>query len=284
MTSCITCDEFDIKKLILNEFKDFDFNKNQFMAFPDYLYDNDNCSQGRFVFETGWIQLTQCGFCPQLGSFGLTTDEDRQFIHIPFDKMQPSCVKLHDMMEAIDDLISNCMPFNMKPSIDSNKMKQLYTYRPIIKKRKITHYDPNKDNSDSDEYGEIQFDKRCKFNFLKSYPDKKLLTKFNVISKSGKTTPIHVSCMSDLDNYIKMNATVRIIATLSKIRADKVKNRDNQRIFATQFTILRMDFKKSISKGNSINIDDLQFKDEKNINRVVNDSPQYNFDDVECKY
>src|SRR5580692_3895964 len=93
--------DFDITKLTFTEV-DFKSDRTpmQGIAFPGYYYSSGQSST--LVFKTGPICLVQYGI-PKLSPKWIKDDRDREYIKVPYDLTQPSCVSLFSMLKSIDD-------------------------------------------------------------------------------------------------------------------------------------------------------------------------------------
>ncbi len=237
----------DVKKQelkIVNNLKQFDINKfkpikldedstyckgKQFLSFPQYNYskslNKEDLSQ--LVFNTGDIKLTTYGIT-KIGEYA-KTDSDRQYIKVPLDDSQESCRDLEKFGSDLDDWAENNKKEIFKESKTLEKMIDKYEFQKLVK-------EPNVEEDKLDKNGKKVFKpKYIKFKIDTDYNTKNINSVFFLkkVDENGKktVTKLNVKTMSDLDDYIKWNTTVKIIASVAKMwfskSADaKTKKRD----------------------------------------------------------
>lgn len=229
---------------IVNNLKQFDINKfkpvkldedsvyckgKQFLSFPQYNYskslNKEDLSQ--LVFNTGDIKLTTYGIT-KLGEYA-KTDSDRQYIKVPLDESQESCRDLEKFCDELDDWVENNKKEIFKESKTLEKMIDKYEFQKLVK-------EPNVDEDKLDKNGKKVFKpKYIKFKIDADFNTAIIKSVFFLkkVDENGKktVTKLNVKTMSDLDDYIKWNTTVKIIGSVAKMwfskSADaKTKKRD----------------------------------------------------------
>lgn len=243
----VLCDTFDVKNYGYTEMdmdpKNEDNKKrSQFMCYP--RYETKKHGENNFVFQTGWIKITQYGL-PGIHEKYYPTDESRNFVKVPMDPEQPNCVSLRNMLSKVDEFTEQ----NKKKIL--GKYAKLYTYQPIV--RKPT--DPNDDfdqieDSESDEGKEDKptNEQKVKFEYCKMKLDVNWQTKdiqtVVYVREGGKTSEhkhVPVSTASDLDQYLTWGSEVRMIVMMNKLWAAKAKDKSGTRSFGVGMKVMQME-------------------------------------------
>ena len=177
-----------------------------------YLIKHINCKN--VVIETDAIQLTAYGI-PRINEDYCPSDAYREYIMLPFDLSQSSCVTLKDTMKRADEYFAS-LPFKIK-LFGSKAGKHMY--HPIIRSKSFRE----EDDSDDDNYipkKNLPMD-YCKVKFIMNYDSngKKINETKTVLKTNGEA--IEVKTITDLSNYIKFRSVAKYTIMFQKIWACK---------------------------------------------------------------
>ena len=241
----IACEEFNANKLIFTEL-DTESNENLLISIPKYQYDE---TEKPFIFETDWIEMTQYGIPRKGEDYGYySNDTNRNFIDVPIDPNQWACAIMGNMLKQIDAKVINnnlyMASFAAEKYVSLNKMVKLFEYIPIVRQKKT--YD------DDELINPVEYKKRewypfCRFNFLETFPDKLIGTKFNRVLPNGTLVPINVKVMKDLNADLTLGSRVKMIVSAKHFYATKTKVPSKYvRIAGCTFNVIQMDIKPRI--------------------------------------
>lgn len=245
----IQCNKFNFNCLSFSDLI-VNYERDKLIMHCTSIYHNSN-KYVNFTFETKWIKLSQYGIPLNGPDPYYLDDKNRQFIKIPFDPNQQSCIELKNMLEKIDNKLINNLPlenFARLKRTTNDKINKLFEYLPIV--RSLDN--PRQFSDTVDKYvNEHQTHSYSKFKFLKTYDDK-IGTRFNSVLSDGVLEPLEVNCISDLDDILALNSEVKMLVCMNFL-ANKVRNpyRDNMREAECEFLVVRMDIKSCTYKSDT---------------------------------
>ena len=236
----IKCQNFKTDKMTFSEFNTKNQrNVSQMICFP--YYDNTDTTFN-LIFKTDPIKITQYGI-PKIGpktADFIKSDQDREYIKIPYDVSQPNSVELFKMLESIDKY----MP-TIQDKIFGTKSKQ-YKYSPIINEPREEEDDDQK-SKDKMKYVKIKFD--TDFN-----NDRQISTSIFINNEFGK--PVHVKnikTVSDVAEHVTWNGTIRLIIIVNKLWAAKTaKKKDDLKEYSLSLKALQIVVTEKSSNPSSI--------------------------------
>ena len=128
----VDCDNVEVKKLTFSKID----NANSRSVTQGISYANYDYMPGvkkNFVFKTKPIKFTQYGIPQktQKTEKWIKTDQDREYLRIPYDPLQPNAIALFKMLEAIDAHIET-----QKSAIFGENASK-YKYIKLVKERMI---------------------------------------------------------------------------------------------------------------------------------------------------
>lgn len=287
----ILCKEFKIKNFAISEFdmKISEANKQQFLAYPRYSYDNKINSQSGLTFQTGWIKLEQYGF-PTLGDYN-KTDETRNYVKIPLNLDLPDSKALYDMATEIDKyILANVATLVPKIYLAKAKFDKL-DYNPLIK-----------EPAEVDE-GKTPRLHGCKAKLDIDFNTKKIKTCIFVKevdqldTTKTRTVKKTVNTPTDLDEYLTWNCNVRFIINANKFYVQKATNPNKKYTYGMSLKIVQMEIEPR-EKNSSSDFSNYAFKnndDAETQTQTVpneldgdaindNENENYNEEDVEGEY
>ena len=248
---------------------------NQPLAYINYN-DTKRNAQTKLLVQSGRIKLITHGI-PPLDKEGSKNnyypdDTKREFIKVPLDPEQPSCVELRKHIEAADEWAGSN---EMKKKLFGKKADK-YQYQPCIKvPLKRDDDDDDEDNDDNlkkgkntkggkekKEYPVIEYVK-MKFNVVPN--GKGRLNKTKLKRVEGKTkTVVKANTITEIANEIKFLSEIKFIFYYSKIWANKVPAQGADKImYGIGFKIMAIEYTPNVGKSlNSANIDFLSEEEE----------------------
>jgi hypothetical protein len=168
------------------------------------LYDGAN-----ILLRTDPITIVKYGI-PCLGTAWCRIDSDRNFIKIPYDPDQESCVSLFKVLGEIDDYMVN----SCKQLFGSQSNK--YAYVPIVKE--IEHED-DEVNMRRKLYNRLSY---CKVKFNTNPVTGELTTR--VFRRDHVGEPYfsrETKTVTDLTYYLKFKSTAKFVIAVDKVWVDK---------------------------------------------------------------
>ena len=198
----IDCENFDVSKFSVEKWeKDTKFqNKGQYMTFPRYQFGKE---KKPFVFKTKPIKFVQYGVKKIDGEF-IKSDEQRDYMKIPFDENQPECVELFKMFETIDEYFKKNIVTILGPF---GTVSKLYSYQPIIRSP------PPKTEDDGKPDTRMKY---AKIKFSTNFNTKELDTKVYSL-ENNDLEKYEVKNMSQLEKHLRWNGVCKFIITASKV-------------------------------------------------------------------
>jgi hypothetical protein len=224
------------------------------LAYINYN-DQQRNAKTKLLVQTCNIKLTAHGI-PQLGGDYYKDDNDREFIKIPLDPNQQSCVELNLHLEKADEYFGSDA---IRKALFGKKAEK-YEYQPCIKQpqEKDDDDDDNDDSSkkkktkkDKKEYPKVNFCK-MKFNFVSDSNDKdKHFNKTKFIRRDGdKKSSVNLKTMTDIANELKYQSDVKFIFAYNKLWANKTPMPGAKTImYGVGFKIIAVEYVPSQSRG-----------------------------------
>ena len=212
----------------------------------------------KILIQSDKIKLTSHGI-PQLDKEGAVDgfyedDTKREFIKIPLDDSQPSCVALRQHLKKADEFFGSD---KLRKQLFGNRAKD-YEYQPCIKtpQSKPSEDDDKKSKSKSKEDDKpkpvIDYVK-MKFNMVyvgdgknKQHINK---TKLKRVGKEKKENVI-AETITDVANEIKWNSEIKFIFYYNKVWANKTPASGAKVItYGLGFKIMAIEYTPSVGKG-----------------------------------
>lgn len=209
--SIIKCNLFDSNKFnVPNELHENKFITGHKMMLPSY-------NNKKFVFETDPIRLTQYGI-PSLNNTYIKHDEDRMYVKIPYDKSQPSCVDLFNMLEEIDKLMENSKDHMF------GALSHKYKYVPLV--RNMLGLATN-DKEQNDYSKKFHY---CKVKFCKDFESSPGDVTTQVFKKDndGQSYPVDIKNVTDIAAHLVWQSTAKFVITMNKIWINNPNSNDYQ--------------------------------------------------------
>lgn len=199
------------------------------------------------------------------------TEKDRSFVKIPIDPEQPACMELNEMATALDNYAGD--KANRKTVLAGipSKLAQSYEYKPLIHEASEKMKEP-------------------KYNFFKAnldidYETGNILTKVFVKQPNGKNEQQQITCLKDIEKYLKWGCVFRCSIMIQKLWVSKGK------MFGTYAYGLGAKCMQIIIKEPGVNTSSAKdaynkfmFDDEGEVDEVANEAPQATPKSVEPKH
>lgn len=262
--------KINFKNLEITELKT---DSSQPIAFINYNDETLNSST-RMLVQTGKIKLTGHGI-PKLDKADsktnyYPTDDKREFIKIPLDSNQQSCVELRKHLELADEWAGSD---EMRKKLFGKKANK-YQYSPCIKTPQ-TFNDEDEDESDKkkekSKYPIIDYVK-MKFNISIENNSRINRTKLVKVSDNKKTT-VEANTITEIANQIHFLSEIKCIFHYMKIWANKTPGQGATKImYGLGFKIMSIEFTPGINK--MLDPDDLEFSSDKEEDIKVDDDDE----------
>jgi hypothetical protein len=227
--------EFDIKRLAFKYVNTDNKDATQINCFPKYKYEGD-VGNGvlrdgdNFIFTSDPITLTKGGI-PSLDEKWRKSDADRMFFWLGYDKSQPECVALFNVLREVDtymlkEINENKNSKKILAKLSSGKETALKNlqYTPAVK------LSPTRDDDDDDDDGKKDDNKNAKKYEPYERVKVRFSTKFDeslgpndpkeintVVFVKDKEKPERVSTPTDIAKLLYWNCTAKFVLAFSKI-------------------------------------------------------------------
>lgn len=214
-----------------------------------------NYNKNKLLFQTGKIRMTYHGIVRldnpnDKNSKGYyPTDDKREFIKIPLDPNQPSCMELHKFIMKWDDYFSQD---SIKKKL-FGKYADRYTYTSSIK---LPDRDPlvigeekMAKMKDPVEYVRVKFS----IEYMNK-ENKKITTKFiKIDSDTSSKEEIIVNTMTDVAGELNYNSEIRFIIHPAMLSIYKER-------YFTVYKVILVEYKQGLN--NRLDINNVQLKDD----------------------
>jgi hypothetical protein len=222
-------------------------NSNQFTCYGRYNYGKDSSPvNNQLVFKTEPIKLVTYGI-PQLGQYA-KTDKDRQYVKIPFDKTQESCVSLFKMFEALDSWANKNKDkfFTGKLS----KFAKIYDYTSIVRKPQeaIAIDDDEDDDAPKTKKASGEKPLYAKLRISTDWQSGEVDTTV-FLREDGTPTKQEVKTVSDMAALVTWQSTIQMICSCNKIWFGKSADKSGRRQYGLSFKILQCEVTEKVSGG-----------------------------------
>lgn len=199
---------------------------------------------GRLLVQADWMSLTHHGI-PLLATDDKPdryhkTDDTRQFIKIPIDVDQKSCMDIKAHFDAADKWAQSKA---VKKKLFKDKADQ-YRFIPTVKTPDPIDEDKKKPGKD---YPIIDY---IKMRFHTDFNNGTMLTRVNRVDQDKKRTPITVQTVTDIANEIGYKSNIKFVFYYSKIWADKTKPKGSDYFsYGLGLKVMVIDFEPNESMG-----------------------------------
>jgi len=219
--------------------------------------------ESKILIQSGKIRLTAHGIPPLHEKFA-PTDEKREFMKIPLDPEQSTCVTLRKHLEAADEFFGS--DEMMKKLF--GKRADKYIYQPCVRTPQTIVDDDDDDDKKSKKENTSKIPRhdfcKMKFNMIVHDGKKILKTKVEkVVTANGKSQNklIKPETITDLAEEIRLFSEVNFIFYYSKVWANTVPSQGSKFIpYGVGFKIMAIRFTPSANRG--INVDGLEIMSE----------------------
>ena len=217
-TPTIKCTEFDINKFFVEEVDpNSEINKQakgQLITFPRYKYTSKTIST--LSFKTKPIKMTQYGIKKIDGDY-IKDDSQRDYMKIPYDESQESCVELFSMLETIDKYFQD-----NKELVLGNTFKKAankFNYIPIVRTP------VEQDDEDETKKPKEPRMKYAKIKFDTDFRKNKELKTFVFVRENGVPELCKdLKTITQLTEHLKYMSICQFIISASKVWYSKSAN------------------------------------------------------------
>ncbi len=221
-------------------------NSNQFTCYGRYNYGKESSPvQNQLVFKTEPIKLVTYGI-PQLGQYA-KTDKDRQYVKIPFDKSQESCVSLFKMFEALDAwAIKNKDKFFTGKL---SKFAKIYDYTSIVRKpQEAIALDDDDEDAPKTKKASGEKPLYAKLRISTDWQSGDVDTTV-FLREDGVPSKQEVKTVTDMAALVTWQSTIQMICSCNKIWFGKSADKSGRRQFGLSFKILQCEVTEKVSGG-----------------------------------
>lgn len=280
--------KFDPSNVKFSRVENNEYAKTQKMSFPRYTCNKRG--EISVVIQTPIIQLTQYGI-PPLHEDYCKSDDDRQYIKIPFDPTQEEVMKLKEIFEEIDKIAGD----RDQELILGSKYKK-YAYVPIV--RKPQEKDDDSDDEDASasaytgpryEYFKAKINMDFKTKLVKTKVFKKLSEE--EAKEKGKKREIidNIKTITDLVQHITFKSKVKMLVSINKVWAAKSADKSGKKSYGVGLKVLQIEVEGSDKAGGVMDnfkddafIEDSDDEEESKIEKeVVHDAKKKEMVDVQ---
>jgi hypothetical protein len=285
----VRCENMNIEQFSISEVDTKnDRSKQQYIYYPRYDY-RGNINKASFVFQTDVIQMVQGGLPrkgdKEKGDTYYTEDSARDFIKVPLDPAQPSCVSLRKMLESMDQYVLDNKEEILWPILEQvystpknqislKKLKELKEKKPKEYKENILDkfeyqylirksQDPNNvlvggdsDNEDDDGNNKQQnANSMSKMDCAKmklsiDWNTKEITTGVFVRSNdSNKPVKVPVKTATELSEYVNYKCEARFMVMANKLYVLKNPMDKGIRKFGITLKIMQIETKPGAKSG-----------------------------------
>ena len=184
-----------------NQLGENERSKGQRIGYPRYR--NASGDDIRLFLQTPKMKLFSGGVPRIDAENGIASDNDRQFINVPFDLQNTESKMLYDKLCAIDSVYGSD---DMKKRLFGKKASK-YHHFPIVK-----HPEP-------DEKTGADRPPRMKLKFMTSYPDGEVQTQVFVTNSQGKREEQQLSTVTEFSELVRYQSENRYIINPAKMWA-----------------------------------------------------------------
>ena len=248
--STITCKKFNPTNISITELdENNERSKAQSIAYVHYQY-RETGKPEQFIFQTDDIKLTDYGI-PDLGEF-VKEDSERQYIKVPFDKTQKSCLELQSMLEKIDEYV-----LSNQENIFGETSK-LYKYVPLVREPIELEGIELKQHIAKLEKAGKKYVKRdkplyCKVKFDTDYNTKELETRiFDATDKNSPPEELEIQTITELTHHVRYQSTIRMIISVNKLWAQKTSKKGEKREFGLSMKCVLLQLKERAQSSSSL--------------------------------
>lgn len=255
-----------------------DLNKegSQPLAYINYRDSTRGDATVKILVQSGKLKLVSHGIPPLDSERGdgktyYPTDEKREFIKIPLDPEQDTCVALRKFLEKVDLFFGSD---DMKKKLFGKKAN-MYQYQSTIRTPQTNNNNDNDDDDDDDD-SKSSKKKGKKNNGKKEYPIYDFCKmKFNVIKQgegrvnktklkkvdAGIKTQIKADTITEIAKEIRYLSEIKFIFYFNKVWANAAKAPGASFIlYGVGFKVMAIEYTPSPNKG--LNTDDIDFLSE----------------------
>lgn len=253
-----------------------DLNKEGTQGVSFINYTNSSGKEEKLIVQTGNIKLTNGGI-PQIHPKYCKEDKDREYIKIPFDPEQESCMELKQFLDRADEHFGS---EQVKEKL-FGKSKSKYLYQPCVRSPGTADEDDEEDNEkgksskksgkDDKKYPKMEFCK-IKFNIKidKNTEEREVITRVDKVpdlKNRKQKTRVKVSTMTDVAKEIKFLSTVRLVFYFSKIWVMKTPPMGSKFLsYGLGFKVMAIEYTPSATRG--VDADNIEFLSEEDNDEV----------------
>lgn len=244
------------------EISDFNTTGKQAMAYINYHNSSTNI-KSKVLVQLGKIKLVAHGI-PNRHPEYVPSDANREFIELPLDPEQKSCVELEEMCRKIDDHFSSD---ETKAKLFGKKKADSFVYSPLIKLPKVKDDDDDDDEEDSKK--KKKTDKKAKpdapryakvrigFSFRNEDEDTRVCSmKLIEVNKEVK-----LNTVTEIAERIRYRSEVQLIIRFLKVWQNKsVISGTNNKLYGVKLQAMAIRYYPLAS--NAIKASDIEFVDE----------------------
>lgn len=239
------------------------------LAYINYN-DPDLNAPTKILVQTDKIKITSHGI-PSLSKEGdknnyYPTDDKREFIKVPLDPEQESCVKLRKFLEKVDEWAGS---EEMRIKLFGKRASK-YQYQKCIKSPEAKDDDDDSDDDDKPKKGKKAKNSgdekkkyppmdyvKMKLNVVASGSGRINKTKLKRIEGSKKTF-VKADTVTEVANEIRFLSEIKIIFYFNKIWANKTAAQGATVIpYGMGFKVIAFEYTPHVGKG--VNTDDVDF-------------------------
>jgi hypothetical protein len=199
---------FEIGNLTFSELSEG--SKGMLRAYPQYIDPDTKRKIKDYHIQTPWIELNDYGI-PKLGDF-FPTDNEREFIRIPCDLNESTCVEFANILKQLDTTMSSK---EKKEELFQKNWKK-YKYSPSFREVIDQNQDDDEDETDKRKQLKNKVKKpSIKLKFDIAYDTKENNT---IIYHSVMENEKRVRTKLEKENLVTIDDYVRAIPYMSKIR------------------------------------------------------------------
>lgn len=171
------------------------------------------------IIETEPFNLTEYGI-PMLHRNYCPNDSHREFIKIPFDPLQESCMALLKHFTEADNYFGSD---EIKKKVFGSKWEK-YVYHPIV--RTPSHCCDEDENDSTDTKRKKPNYCKMKFHIMDNCSER--INKTSIIDGNGKQ--IDCPTITSIAKHIKFNSRIQVTFKYTKIWANKFKSSESDKI------------------------------------------------------
>ncbi len=264
-------------------------NSNQFTCYGRYNYGKESSPvNNQLVFKTGPVKLVTYGI-PQLGQYA-KTDKERQYVKIPFDKTQESCVSLFKMFEALDSwAVKNKDKFFTGKL---SKFAKIYDYTSIVRKpQEAIALDDDGDEEAVAKKPQGEKPLYAKLRISTNWQTGEVDTTV-FVREDGTPVKHEVKTVTDMAEVVTWQSTIQMICSCNKIWFGKSADKSGRRQFGLSFKILQCEVTEKVSGGaksdfssyafdDSVQVETKEDEDEENTKKTVTKKVESESEDSE---